>query len=139
MKYRFHLLTAAIVVASSLASVASASTTLDAQRDAIVQCKAQRFVGGAAYIVQRKGASASSQMAVEILPYDQVTYVDADAINRCAAKRLGLTQAEIDKIGWRTRTIVRSIRYPNGYRGQGCGRTPSILYKGDLYCQWARR
>ena len=131
----------AFAVAAALPGAASATpaSELEMQRTAILDCKRQQGVGGAAYIEQRRYGSASSQMAVQIVPYDQVDFIRADAINRCAAGKLGLSEADIDQFNSRSRTVVRSIRAPGGYRGMDCGRTPSILYKGDLYCQWARR
>lgn len=143
MTYRVKLPITAIAfaVAAALPGVASAltATELEAQRTAILECKKQQLVGGAAYIEQRGSGTATDRMAVQIAPYDQVTYMSADSINRCAAAKLGLAEAEIAQFNSRKRTVVRSLRAPGGYRGLDCGRNPSILYKGDLYCQWARR
>lgn len=137
MKIRAALLIAAIAATASLPGVASAATTIEEQRTAILDCKRQRSVGGAAWMQQRRYASGSN-MAVQIVPYDQVSAIDANAINICAASKLGLAPVDGSVLS-RKRTVVRSVRAPYGYRGTDCGRNPVILYKGDLYCQWANR
>lgn len=143
MKFRVKLPITLIsfAIAAALPGIAMAlsNAELEAQRTAILECKRQHVIGGAAYIEQRRSGTATAQMAVQIVPYDQVTYQSAASINRCAAGRLGLTEANFAKVSSRNRTIVRSIRAPGGYWNMTCGRNPSILYKGDLYCQWARR
>ena len=77
-------------------------------------------------------------MAVQIIPYNEVSLIEADAINDCAATSLGLTPVSGSVIS-RKRTTVRSIRAPYGYRNADCGRNPTILYGGDLYCTWSKR
>ncbi|MDV7145207.1 hypothetical protein R3X27_21195 [Tropicimonas sp. TH_r6] len=131
----------AFALAAALPGVASAlsAAELEVQRTAILECKRQQLVGGAAYIEQRSSGTATDRMAVQIAPYDQVTYQSADSINRCAAGKLGLGEAEMEQFNSRNKTVVRSIRAGGGYRNMSCGRNPSILYKGDLYCQWSRR
>ncbi len=131
----------AFAAAAALPGVASAlsAAELEVQRTAILECKRQHQVGGAAYIEQRKTGTATAQMAVQIAPYDQVTYQSAASINRCAAGKLGLAEADMEQFNSRKRTVVRSVRAGGGYRNMSCGRNPSILYKGDYYCQWARR
>ncbi len=139
VKLPITVISFAVAAALPGAAMAVSNAELEAQRTAILECKGQHLIGGAAYIVQRSYGTAASKMAVQIVPYDQVTYQSAASINRCAAGKLGLSEAEIAQIDSRGRTIVRSVRAPAGYWGQTCGRNPSILYKGDLYCQWARR
>lgn len=138
-RVRLLMSAAAISIAASLPGSASASVDVEEQRSAILTCKRQNGISGAAYIEQRSSsARAAGQMDVMIVPYDQVTVRDADTINACAARKLGLSEAEIASFNSRTRTTVRSIRQPYGDR-KGCGRNPSVLYRGDLYCQWAKR
>ena len=139
VKLPISVISLAIAAALPGAAMAVSAAELEAQRTAILECKRQHLIGGAAYIEQRTHGTATSQMAVQIAPYDQVTYQSADSINRCAAGKLGLAEADFEQFNSRNRTIVRSLRAPAGYRGQTCGRNPTILYKGDLYCQWARR
>ncbi|PRY21813.1 hypothetical protein CLV78_10884 [Aliiruegeria haliotis] len=135
---RAKLLTTALALAVALPGAASALTAVEEQRSVILDCKKSRGVGGAAYLEQQKANPSSTAMSVQIVPYDRVTYIDADAINACAARRLGLAPAQ-GRLTANQRTIVRSIRAPGGYRGMDCGRNPTILFRGDLYCQWARR
>ncbi|WP_068114150.1 hypothetical protein [Tropicimonas marinistellae] len=138
MSIRVKLLTAAIALIVVLPGTAPAMGTVEEQRSAILDCKRVRGVGGSAWLEQGKVSPTDTEMSVRIVPYDRVTYMDADAINTCAAQRLGLLPAE-GRLTARQRTVVRSIRAPGGYARVDCGRNPSILYKGDLYCQWARR
>ncbi|NDR58958.1 hypothetical protein [Aliiruegeria sabulilitoris] len=138
-RVRLLLTATAISIAASLPGMASANIAVEDQRSAILTCKSQNGISGAAYIEQRSSAArAAGQMDVMIVPYDQVTVLDADRINACAASRLGLSEAEIASFNSRKRTVVRSIRHPYGDR-KGCGRNASVLYRGDLYCQWAKR
>ncbi|MFD0978154.1 MULTISPECIES: hypothetical protein [Tropicimonas] len=138
MSNRVKLLTAALALCIALPGASSALTAVEEQRTAILDCKRIRGVGGSAYLEQQKPSAGTTQMSVRIVPYDRVTYMDADYINACAAKRVGLAPAE-GRLTSKKRTVVRSIRAPGGYYGMDCGRSPAILYKGDLYCQWARR
>ncbi len=139
MHLRASVLVAAVALATAHTGVATAASDVEAQRSAILDCKRSRGIGGAAWIEQGHTSSATSQMVVQIAPYDRVTFQDAAAINACAAGRLGLAPTDGATTTSRTRTAVRSLRQPGGYRGMDCGRNPSILYKGDLYCQWTRR
>ena len=138
MHYRVNAIVAVLALAVALPGSASALTEIEEQRSVILDCKRARGIGGAAWIEQRPGSTASSAMQVQIAPYDRVTAPDAQTINACAANRLGLSAAEF-ATSTRNRTVVRSVRAPYGYRGIDCGPYPSILYKGDLYCQWEKR
>jgi hypothetical protein len=138
MPNRVKLLMSAIALAIALPGAASALTALEQQRSVLLECKRMRGVGGAAYLEQWRAPVSDINMSVRIVPYDRVTFADADAINACASRRLGLAPVE-GRLTAKQRTVVRSIRAPGGYYRTDCGRNPVILYKGDLYCQWARR
>ena len=117
------------------AAVMAGDASIEDQRSATLACKQIERVGGAAYITQRRSATyKAGQMNAMIVPYDRVTHPAANAINSCAAARLGLRRADIAFSN--SRTTTRSIRNPAG-DGIGCGTTPSVLYRGDLYCQWS--
>ena len=117
------------------AAVTAGDAPIEDQRSAILACKRIGHIGGAAYITQRRSATyRAGQMNAMIVPYDRVTRPDANMINACAADRLGLREAGI--VFSNSRTTLRSIRNPAGDR-IGCGTNPSVLYGGDLYCQWA--
>ncbi|SFC95393.1 hypothetical protein [Tropicimonas isoalkanivorans] len=138
MSDRVKLLMSAIALAIALPGAASALTAVEEQRSVLLECKRMQGVGGAAYLEQWRGPVSDITMSVRIVPYDRVTFADADAINACASRKLGLGPVDAGLTA-RQRTVVRSIRAPGGYYRTDCGRSPSILYKGDLYCQWARR
>ena len=137
---RLGLTATVVAILIAVASAAVAATDVEQQRSTLLECKKARGIGGAAYLEQNRSASTvGGKMTVQIVPYANVMYADAEAINQCAARRLGLLPSTDGYDGQRKRTIVRSQRFPAGRRGMSCGRNPSILYKGDLYCQWARR
>lgn len=135
MPLRRNLPAALLALAVALPGAALAGVAIEEQRSVLLDCKRDRSVPGAAWFNQARGSASSTRMLVQIVPYDRVTAEDASAINACAEGRLGLGPALSPGRAATSRTVVKSIRAPAGYKGVDCGRNPSILYRGDLYCQ----